>query len=836
MGAGVEFGKSDVKEMTDKDPWQRRQDFSDEVSTEDMADTAVQYAVAAGKAGSAGELARLASEQSADSGSLNGAELLEKEQRDALTANDLGNNGAQMDAVVGNILKGMGFALDAEDENEQVIDGGGDYGTGLDQRIEDLSDDAKNDYDNCARALENTASGGTLPAGHPLAPDPSIAPKVVYDNVEYEAARGQGGWVPPYELVAAIRKIYLDQAVEAAEEADGDIKDVIEKYRRDMGELALELEDAGYDTSEGPLRLWHTEEMATYNAIKLEEELQKENPRSSTLERYSSGLGSAVDDMFDADGNVREDFDANTSQLDEYTQEFLQHLTADSLATLGAMNPPRPPVGEEYTYEDPLFAVQEAVANGINASMNEAVGGSDPGTGAPMPPGVKEFVYGYDQKLDEMGTRPDSGLRGAAQEYGNFGNLMSHATVASGDAFSRDMVNSALDVQRVIEEKNGDITQHNGSNSVAEMRSDPYPWLEVDGVDGLLTAASRNEEASADMLSDMDLTHDVLVREWQGSEGVADLIRAGTTLPQGVDHNSEAAEPYFAAAGNVLESTGANYEHLRSVNEGPRADTSAMHGAIGETAVKYMDLLAYNPTSGSSGPVPGVEVFGETYDHGFKLSESHHDGLFELMVTTDEDVAQQFGRDLGEWQYNTAYRAFSDAGDGGGPVHDMNNAVMRVSGYVDGAYEAVEGDGLRRSDLRTSMLAGANTLAGFFPQPVGFGVAVGVEAVRNLTDVPQEPADELNYHNDLRGDIYPRQIIARAARDAGYDGMGDADVPTLEEDDRPTTDDEATDGDRARERDAVTDAADGELTDLEEEHGYLADHDAYQEGRRGVGE
>lgn len=819
--AGVEFDVADVKAKVSKDPWKRQEDFSDEINTEDMADTATQYLKAGAEAGSAGELGENASQQSAESGSYNGEELLDKEQRDSLTSQDLGNNGEQMDAVVGNLMRAMATAMDAEDDVKGEISGSAAAGAGLEAGIQGLSLLATSTYNDLK------SSAAALPAATGVLANANLVekPTALFDGTTYDLVNnGADGWSLPSNLVSDIKNYYLDKAVEKAEDTDGEIKDIIDKYRQDMNELGLELEEAGYDTSEGPLELWHSEEMAAYNGNRLNEELQKEDPDVEAIARYTSALGAVTESMFDENGNVREDFNHLDSDLDEYVSEFFEDIDAEALAALGNMES-----GEGGAAET-VGASQRNVANGINVLTNPDVGGIDTSqTGADkeVPEGVAEYVYGYDEKLDELGVAPGSGLRSSLNEFDGFGALMSKSTVESGHGFSGDMARAAIDVQKTIESKNEEIREHNGSYSVGEMRSDSYPPLDSENIGGLLTAASQNEGASAHMLSDPDFAHDLMMREWHNGAGAGDLIRAGTTMPQGLDPNSASARPFFTSAGNVLETAGANQARLTEINDGPW-DTSELHAAIGDTAVSYMDLLSSGGTTGASGPGE-VTVFGQTYEHGFKLSTTHTNALFDLMLSSDEEVSTNFLEGVGAWQYGTAYSAMSGEEPDERNVHAASDAVMRVSGYIDGSHEAAASAGARASDIKTSMIVGATTLAGKLPG-AGLVATAGGEFYRHLSPSPVQSGAELSYANDLRGDIYPRHIIASAGRDANYEGMGDEELSTLTPGDQATTDAESR-GDEQRRQDIDADNALNDLRYLESEYGYLYGHEAYTDGR-----
>lgn len=830
MASGVTFTIDDVEEKAGCKPWKMAEKFADEIDEEEMANASKAFAEAAGEAGDASEVAGRASEISAESGQDEYGSYHDAVENVEITDKSLQGGGEDIEAVADLINNSTDAALDTQtnvveryrDLTERKQDHQSDAYTVLETKQEELQED----FDVKKEAAASSPDG--MPA----------TPNVTVKGETYSAdGSAVGGFSFPEAAVTAIRNHFLGKAADDAKDADEYISEEIDEYRAKLTKNAADMEDLGYDVADGPHDLWYSEEAAWYNAYRLDEELEKENPDAEAVARYTNALGGATETMFDENGNVREDFDHHDSGVDEYVRKFFEEADAETLAALGNMDAgdSAPDAGAGYVQNgspaDQLAAAQRNVANGINALTNPDVGGIDTsqaGAEKDVPASVAEYVYGYDEKLDGMGVEPGSGLRSSLNEFDGFGALMSRSTVESGHGFSGDMARAAIDVQKTIEAKNDDIRDHNGSNSVAEMRSDPYSTLKSENVGGLLTAASHNEGASAHLLADEDFARDVMMREWDNGAGAGDLVRAGTTLPEGIDPNSAMARPYFNSAGNVLELAGANQERLSEINNGPW-DTSELHAAIGDTAVGYMDLLAAGGTTGASGPGE-VDIYGETYEHGFKLSTSDTNGLFDLMLTSDEDVSANFLEGVGAWQYGTSYGAMSGDDPNERNVLAANDAVMRVSGYVDGSFEAAEAAGLRASDLKTSMITGATTAAGLIPG-VGVLPSIGGEIYRNLSDAPVQEGTELTYANDLRGDIYPRYIIASAGLDADYHGMGGEDeLSTLAPESQATTDAEAQ-GEGQRRQDIDADNALYDLRYLESEYGYLYGHEAYTDGK-----
>ena len=756
MASEVGFTKSDVLEGTNVDPWKRRDDFSDEVDEDEMADVAAQYARAAGEAESAGDLARVAGEQGAESGSVDGQELIDKEQRGELTSNDLGGNGEDMDAVVGNVMRGIGLAQDCLDENEEIVDGGGDYGVGIDQEIEDLNTDAERDLGNVRSALERTESGSIL------LDSIKDAPKVTYGDITYTAVQGESGWDAPWDLKFRIRQNHLEAAIEAAETADGNIDDAIEQYRSRMAELAYELEQSGFDTSEGPGGLWSSPEMAEYNGERLNEELQKDEPDPHALGVYSVGLDSALDDIYDENGDIREDFDSEDSEAARYVNLYVDQLDAEVLSALGHLEPD--------DADGPVGTAQQAVANGINTVMNPAAGGN----AQAMPAGVVEYMDGYDERISDLGIHEGGGLRSAVNQFDGFAALMGNATVASGDEFSTAMADTAVDVQQAIDDKNERIGDANTGPTRGQSLNQ-IPPVSAEGVGGLLSAASQNEGATADWLGEEENADNLLGARWHDATGAGDFVNAGTTLPEGVAHDDKEAERYFEASFNVL--TGA------VENSGVLTDTGGGTGlqeAVADTALRNMDFLSQISDTEESEMMPLERLYGRDYPHGFEFSKDDQAGLFALMQDFDDDTTTRFEHGVGAWQYSKAHEAYESAENGGEDwVGSMVSGVSQAQGLMHAGVEAAD-DSFQwdPNNVKTSALAGAAAVAGWGGPVVGAAGTALAEGARNVLDVGDAPANPHAFDHTQWGTHSVEYALAHAARDAGYGGMDeDAVIP-----------------------------------------------------------
>ncbi|WP_139140966.1 hypothetical protein [Streptomyces oceani] len=737
--ADVSISVSEVKDKTKPNPWDKRDDFVKEIKPEEMADHATSFVKASGEAESAMQLGKLATDHSEDSGSQDGTPLLDAEERDNLTDKALGNSGDSMDAVVKNVYKAIGLATDASEETTAEIEGGKGQGKGLEQRIKDLSDSAEADYDAAKYALSNfRPSGSGLPdRGFSILEQAEQPPPTyIYKEVEYTAVSdGRGGWAPPGGLATAIKQHYLGEAVKAAKNTHGEIKDIIQQYRKNLSELGLELEEAGYDTSDGPLKLWHTDEMAAYNGKMLEQELSKKNPDADALDQYTVGLGSAIEDMYDKNGDP--DFKENKSNLDEYVNNILKPLSAESLATLGNMDTsPSSP-------RDSILGAKQAVANGINAAMNPEVGGIDYSSRDAhrvIPDSISGLISHHIKNKEDL------------QEFNALGSLMGNSTVAAGDAFSKQMAQVAIDSQQSVETLN--LNNANAANGEDEQLPKP---LSNTGSSGFLNAVAHNSDVSVSLLNEKNTREDLLNAHWADSKGISEIVKSA--IDPGED--GELSKNQMLAADHVVK-------HFANSPQLLVEDWSAAHEQMYKN-IHPMDSSDLQE-SVATAALNRLDILSNTTNHHYSSAERA--GTFQLMGALDHEANRLFQAGVYEYQRNTAHDVFT----GNAPSSGSFRKIGDLQGLTDWGeraaihhYEGREDkqEKLRTDIMKSSIIAGA-TMGGLAPAagPIfttgGAVSLVGGSLVNSMPDAPIVDSRE-QMEDALADNASMRHAIASAA-------------------------------------------------------------------------
>ncbi|MFR9726494.1 hypothetical protein ACL02R_24505 [Streptomyces sp. MS19] len=785
----LSFTRDEVEAEADARPWRRQTEFREEIQPDEMADTAAVYARAAGEADDAGDLARGATEVSAESGSLDGDALVDADGRIRTTARGLQGNGEDMDAVVGYVVRAMNRALDADEEVHDIVLADG----GLDTKYIEHLNAAITEWNGWQAALEARLrpEGGVL-LGPPV-------PLTIEYGGEYAMVWPRMVTIGTYQydlpagFDGRIRQKYLKKAAADATAADGEITDALDAYRSKLAEYGQELGDLGYDLSDGPLGLWTTQPMGEYAADRLVEEMDKDHPDPEALLRWTETLdaiGLGIYDPDQPDKPLRE----MTAAERDYLSAFYGRLDKNELALLGSLADGK---GLDPGVAETRFATAQRVADGLMMLMNPEDGGYDPSTAAgreQMPAGVRDFLYGdqqafidgfVDVSVPNRGG-PDDAYWDALRDFNGFGQLMGAASVAPGDAFAKDMAHTAVNVQG--------LTQYHYFDG-------GYGDIPNTGSNGLLEAVSLNTDASADLLNDKAFREGALGVHWEDSTGVGALVRSGTTVPEGVGHNDPEAEKYVHAAYNVLEYAAGHDKDIlgtrnHNISEYGPIDHTGLQDAIGDTALQYMDMISKGGTaSGFASSADGftdLNLHGRDYRYSFDLSDADRESLFTIMNQSGGDVREEFFGGVGQWQEMAAHDAFRRDMEAQGQPDGQRrgeSSVFDHIGRIAGTVQYVQevdpvADTSKNQFTGYAAISTAasviNTIGDF-----GKGNLVGQLAAFGLTEglrytLPDGAAavDKAQWEAVNWGDVSARTTVAYAAQRAEYGGAQEHEIPT----------------------------------------------------------
>ncbi|MFD5319940.1 hypothetical protein [Streptomyces sp. NPDC127098] len=713
----VTFTRADVEAASSAKPWTHREEFAAEVDTDHMADTASIFARAARGAETAGELSQRATEIGKQAGALNGAAFVEDDRVDE-TAAGLQGNGEGIDRVVRMLVRAMNHATDTREEVDAQIDGGGGK-AGMQQILERNSTAAVRTW---GQAQQFFASQPVPAVGLARPALASAVPRFLFNNVEYEGVLSGNAWTPPPNLPTDIRESYLNMTADEAHWADEEITDAIRQYRQKLAEYGTALEEAGFDTSQGPLGIWRSDEMAAFNAAEVKRLLAEGNPDPELLARYTSGLNSVAEDVDAKDGDK-----TPTPEQQAYLNAFFRDMSTDDLLGIGRLGD---------SYKD----FRSSVANGVIAAS----------TGPEPLSQVREFFE--DKPISDQGKDGRS-VRLQAERFDEFGALLSHSTITPNENFSTSLINAAIDARKDY-----------------QSTSTTFALTPLEGADTFLSLAARNEDAAATFLSDKNqigrLLDPSLSSSWaDGGRAVGDLMRAGT-LPEG--ETFTAAEANRLNAGHTLMQYVADNadDYVDNRREFAPGAADALTNIAGNR--EYLNRLSAVATAGPDEPPV-------TRSDGFPLSANERSNLFSVLLDPSRQNAEAFRSQVGDYIEHRARSVFE-----GAPGTGTVPAEIRQLGQLSGAVTNAELAAAYREDKRSDEVAKQSY------QAVKTGLSIAgewnratavVDGASNLVSEPEPTAernDELRrYWENRRGDTEELQRIYDVARRTGYEGMDD---------------------------------------------------------------
>ncbi|TDC25167.1 hypothetical protein E1265_07800 [Streptomyces sp. 8K308] len=552
-GPDLGFAKEDVERAAGRSPWRRQEQFTTELDTDDMAQTAAIYARAAEESVNSLELSERASELAAESGELDGATLADGEERVTITTRDLDSRG--MEKTVGSLQQAMNLALVAEEAVIGVIAGGdvpqgaGEYlpgrldatrangkwtrGNGLDARVQRHAEEAVAEYNGWATALSE-AYYRMRAWEYDTPPTIPIQYQGRWRDIQpVIGADGKADYsVEP--LAQEVRDRHLRAAADDAVDADEDIVEAIDGYRTRLSGLAYDLVSAGVDISRGPLDLFVTEDMAAWSAERINEAFGPGvDAVPSRIRSYLAGLEGITESVYG--GTPLHPARDLTPAERAFLERFYGDLTPHALGGLGNLDT----ADRDLQGLLDARAVRQSVGDGVNALFDPAVGGIAPGpNGERVPDSIRYYVYDYASHLEYP-------TRDMVADFDGFGRLMGESMAPSGPEFSRDTAHAAVDIERTTR----DFVETDGT-----------PMNE--GTRNLLGIAARRPEIAAELLSDPEFAENMLnagyptsepgEQRQRGAEGVSGFVHQAAQLPDGVDPDSAEGRVYADAAYNYL--------------------------------------------------------------------------------------------------------------------------------------------------------------------------------------------------------------------------------------------------------------------------------------------
>ncbi|MFC9064228.1 TPR repeat region-containing protein [Streptomyces harbinensis] len=590
----ISITKDDVIEAAGCDPWELQSDFASDTDLESMMALSGVFKTGAGEADEAGGVAAYASSVEEEAGTDGGGALYaEAAEHLTSTYEDLG---AESLEAVARILDQI--ADEAEtvlETNEEAITGA----TGLDWQREESESDANSDFG----AFQTWLSSKS---GVDKEEDISY-------TVYGETFSGRYESFPTGNVKSHIRTAHLDAVADIASEVHTGITERLDDYYGLLHLKEGELGEYGYDVRDSPVEFWYTETRAEHEAQKLLE-VMAGDPTPEELERYTSGVNSIMEQVYDENG---ERVGTLTKEQRAFLSAYYDALGVDGIAALGSDE------------RQVMAGAQEIVANGIMTMYNIEAGGFP----SAMSPGAPESVRHLVMEL-EVGTEnapgfqsvigydPETGefvLSGLA-EYQGFSKLLEHSSVEAGMEFTQQLGESALRVQQgintVIDLSGLEATDPNGQIplELTDLEFITESLREIDtGANGMLEVVSRNVDGSQLFLLNENNLETMMGMEWRGlDDGAVSVLENAAERAQDDPIRAERAA---RIAQSALLTIGESPETWRSLI--PKG--SDMSNALTSVAAQYIDAFANDMTAPGEGPYDAGLGPDGLYQSGFLL-------------------------------------------------------------------------------------------------------------------------------------------------------------------------------------------------------------------------
>ncbi len=287
----------------------------------------------------------------------------------------------------------------------------------------------------------------------------------------------------------------------------------------------------------------------------------------------------------------------------------------------------------------------------------------------------------------------------------------------------------------------------------------------------MLQAAALNDVASAELLTDDTFREDLLGQHWEDSTGAADLIRSGTTVPAGVDRDSEAGMLYREAAHEVLASAGGDYQDsILGKNSALPEDHTALQGALADATLMHMDDVAN---------------YGD--NSGIHYSREERQGIFNLMAETEQDVNEGFKAGVNQIQYAMAHDYYTGEVPEANRESTFNNVGYLTALVNEGETSAIgetSDDKALSNSLAKASVGSALWAASLAPGPQQIPVGLAGAGYFLLqpslpTYDAQAPLDDFEHKEGAIN----RETMDRAVAQAAIDAYGaDDELPEMDTD------------------------------------------------------
>ncbi|MFC0108307.1 putative alpha/beta hydrolase [Kibdelosporangium aridum] len=469
-------------------------------------------------------------------------------------------------------------------------------------------------------------------------------------------------------------KTYVDQAVGRVREHGNALKTSVDSYETTLATHLKSMADLGYippdNVDEGPGDVNISVDAANADGQRTKDGLGKQPPSAEGVDAIQNGSSTiALLNAKVAAGHQLTEAERaymnawydkvgadDLSKIPKYVNDAAPGRTREVVSPIadGIMNLSKPytaPTG------DTVVPTKDNMPKAVRELMDTPIGHRDEHTGLLWPD--KELSSSKDMKVDGL------------NRWNGFADLMETSTVDGGTEFTKQLGTEAIRVKQDL-----NAISANATDALRYGMSSPEQYEKLKqqtadtGASDMLKVVGRNEDASAQLLLDKNSRQALMGLNWRDEGGAAAVIHGGTDRDP---KDGGGGEAQAKAALEVIKEVGSDRDgYLHRMGEG-------VEDAVKDVGVQYMDAFARDPAGESRYRGDLTDPLGRKIGHGFELSGRDRDLFLQFMSGTGDDDATDFHTKATAYNQVMLTEAFKH----GDPA--QVNEALKQAGRLDGA-------------------------------------------------------------------------------------------------------------------------------------------------------
>ncbi|MCE7001607.1 hypothetical protein LWC34_01930 [Kibdelosporangium philippinense] len=469
---------------------------------------------------------------------------------------------------------------------------------------------------------------------------------------------------------------YIEQAVGRVREHGNAIKTSVDSYETTLATHLKSMADLGYippdNVDEGPGDVNISVDAANADGQQTKDGLGEQPPSAEGVDAIQDGSGTiALLNAKVAAGHQLTEAERaymnawydkvgadDLSKIPKYVTDAAPGRTREVVSPIadGIMNLSKP-----YTDSAGHNVVpgKDQMPKAVQDLMGTKVGHRDEDTGLLWP-------------NKDLNNTKDMHVEGL-NRWNGFADLMETSTIDGGTEFTKQLGNEAIRVKQELNAISGNTTEGLRYATGGEGGPEAFAKLKEQtsdsGVSDMLKVVGRNEDASAQLLLDKNSRQALMGLNWRDEGGAAAVIHGGTDRDP---KDGGGGEAQARAAVEVVKEVASDRDgYLHRMGEG-------VEDAVKDVGVQYMD--SFTREGPKSEYKDGLtDVLGRKVGPGFELTTRDRDLFLQFISGTGDDDATDFHTKATAYNQVMLTEAFKH-----GDATKVNQALIEA-GRLDGA-------------------------------------------------------------------------------------------------------------------------------------------------------